>query len=222
MRTGEVARLAGCSVQQVRKLAERGVLPSVARTDSGYREYGAVHLASLLAYRSLTSAVGPTEARLLMVESHRDEVAMLARLDAAHAGLHREREELALARAAIESIRDEPIGEVLPTDSLTIGQLAEALGVRPSTLRHWEDEGLLAPPRGPHRERVFTPADVRDARLVHQMRRAGHRIAPLRDLLPSVRDEQARAVLTERDRSVIARSTALLEATVALRDISRG
>lgn len=216
MRTAEVARLAGCSVQQVRKLEDRGVLPPAPRTDAGYREYGAVHLASALAYRSLATAIGPTEARVLMCLAHRDEVAMLGRLDAAHAALHREREELALARAAVDDIRDEPLGEVLPTDSLTIGQLADALGVRPSTLRHWEDEGLLEPSRGPHRERVYSPTAVRDARLVHQLRRAGHRIAPLRELLPSLRGEQALAQLTERDRSVIARSRALLTATATL------
>ena len=71
MRTAEVARLAGCSVQQVRKLEDRGVLPPAPRTDAGYREYRAVHLASALAYRSLATAIGPTEARVLMRLAHR-------------------------------------------------------------------------------------------------------------------------------------------------------
>ena len=223
MRTAEVARLAGCSVQQVRKLADRGVLPPTPRTTSGYREYGDRHLTSVLAYQALTRAIGPIEARLLMCRAHRDPVAMLAQLDACHADLHRERTELALSRTAVENIGDEPIGEGLATDSMTIGELAGALDLRTSTLRHWEDEGLIAPSRGPHRERIFTPSDVRDVRLLHQLRRAGYRIPSLRELLPTLRDQdRARVQLVEREQSITTRSRALVEATALLREVIAG
>ncbi|MFE6965156.1 MerR family transcriptional regulator [Agromyces sp. NPDC057679] len=217
MRIAEVARRTGYSIQQVRKLEAAGVLPAAPRTPSGYREYGERHVASALAYRALAAAIGPTDARLVMDGAHRDPVAMLERLDAAHAGLHREREELALARHAVETIRSEPVDPVMPGDAMTIGELADALGLRTSTLRHWEDEGLLAPARGPHGDRFYAPADVRDARLVHQLRLAGYRIPPLRELLPSLHEAgDAAARLAEREQGIVTRSRALLEATVAL------
>lgn len=217
MRTADLARRAGCSVQQVRKLEAVGVLPPVARTTAGYRVYGEEHETSLRAYQALTVAVGPIEARMVMCETHRDERALLARLDAAHAHLHQERRELALAREAVAVIRAEPIPDVRPTDAMSIGQLATALGVRPSTLRHWEAEGLLTPGRGPHDQRTYSPADVRDARLIHQLRQAGYRISPLRELMPRLRDAQTAATpLADREHGIDRRSRALIPATVAL------
>ncbi|UOQ87697.1 MerR family transcriptional regulator [Agromyces endophyticus] len=217
MRTAEVAERTGYSIQQVRKLEAAGVLPPAPRSSSAYREYDERHVAFAVAYRALTAAMGPTEARLVVLDAHRDRAAMLGRLDAAHAGLHREREELALARRAVETIRDEPFGDIRLTDAMTIGELAEALGLRTSTLRHWEDERLLWPLRGSHGDRIYAPADVRDARLVHQLRLAGYRIPPLRELLPSLREAGgAEAALVEREQSIVVRSSALFDATVAL------
>ncbi|WP_047871655.1 TioE family transcriptional regulator [Nocardiopsis sp. RV163] len=64
-----------------------------------------------------------------------------------------------------------------------IGPLAGRLGVRPATLRAWERAGLVRPRRDPRTGyRVYGGADVRDALLVHQLRRGGYpleRIAPL-------------------------------------------
>ena len=217
MRTIDVARRAGCSVQQVRKLEAAGVLPPTTRTTSQYRHWDETHVASLLAYQQLTGAVGPVEARLLMQDAHRDQTAMLTRLDAAHARLHQERREVALARQAVESINAEPLDDVDPADSMSVGAVAIALGIRPSTLRHWEAERLLRPARSATGARIYNPTDVRDARLIHQLRQAGHRIAPLRDLLPTLHsDGSAGEILTDRERSIHARSRALLNATIAL------
>lgn len=220
MRTVDVARRAGCSVQQVRKLEAAGVLPPAPRAASGYREYDEVHVVSLLAYRELTDGVGPVEARRLLCDSHWDKSALLARLDAAHACLHQERRELALARKAVQSINAESMTDVRPEDAMSIGELSLALGLRPSTLRHWEAEGLLAPTRISHQARRYTPADVRDARLVHQLRQAGYRIAPLRDLLPTLRDRHDwDELLTGRQQSINARAEALLRGTATLASV---
>jgi hypothetical protein len=67
-------------------------------------------------------------------------------------------------------------------------ELADVLGVQPSTLRHWDAEGLVVPDRTASRsERTYSPSDVRDARIVHQLRMAGYRIGPLKDLMPQLR-----------------------------------
>lgn len=217
MRTVDVARRTGCSVQQVRKLEAAGVLPLTTRTSSGYRHWDDTHVASLQAYQQLADAIGPVEARLLMQDAHRDQTAMLTRLDAAHARLHQERREVALARQAVESIKAEPLDDVDPADSMSVGAVAIALGIRPSTLRHWEAERLLNPARSATGARIYNPTDVRDARLIHQLRQAGHRISPLRDLLPTLQtDGSASEILTDRERSIHDRSRALLNATIGL------
>ncbi|MER5275081.1 MerR family transcriptional regulator [Streptomyces sp. NPDC002809] len=222
MRTVDVARRAGCSVQQVRNLERDGVLPAVPRTAAGYRVYREVHLRSALAYRALAAGTGPVEAKSLLRAAHQRPVPeVLARLDAAHARLDRERTDLALSQEAAEWISAEPVEDIRPSDAMSVSALAVALGVRPSTLRHWDAEGLVVPDRAPPRgTRRYSPAQVRDARIVHQLRGAGYRIEHLRTLMPVLRQghrpEDVRAALAARDASITARSRALFDATVAL------
>ncbi len=225
LRTVDVARRAQCSVQQVRNLARDGVLPPTKRSQAGYRVYTEIHALSAAAYTTLAAGVGPTQAKTIMRAAHRPPLDdLLAMLDAAHAQLHTERCDVALARQAVAAISTEPIDQPRPADAMTISELADALGVRTSALRHWESEGLL----NPDRSRVghahsYTPGDVRDARIVHQLRLAGHRIPALRELLPALRQAQRQehisAALLARQDSITTRSRALLHATAALQNL---
>jgi DNA-binding transcriptional MerR regulator len=222
MRTADVARRVGCSVQHVRDLERDGVLPPAARTASGYRTYREVHLQSALAYRALAAGVGPVEAKKIVRAFHLCPTAQaLALLDAAHARLDTERADLRQAKEAARTIAGEPIDDVRASDAMSISELADALGVRPSTLRHWDAQALVTPDRDPVRgTRRYTPAQVRDARIVHQLRRAGYRITPLQALMPQLRrtrrSEDVESALAARDVSITTRSRALLDAAAAL------
>jgi DNA-binding transcriptional MerR regulator len=225
MRTADVAHRVGCSVQHVRNLERDGVLPPVTRTATGYRTYGEVHLQSALAYRGLAAGVGPVEAKKIVRAFHQCSVSQaLALLDSAHARLDTERADLRQAKEAARAISSEPIDDVRASDSMSISELAAALGVRPSTLRHWHAEALVTPDRDPVRgTRRYTPAQVRDARIVHQLRKAGYRIAPLQALLPQLRrtrrSEDVDSALAARDISITTRSRALLDGASALRAV---
>ncbi|MFJ8208944.1 MerR family transcriptional regulator [Streptomyces sp. NPDC096033] len=223
MRTVDVARRAGYSVQQVRNLEHDGVLPSATRTAKGYRVYGEIHLQSVLAYRALAAGTGPTEAKKIVRAVHQFPTSqvVLALVDAAHARLDAERTELRQAKEAAQAISGEPVEDVRASDAMSVSELAAALGVRPSTLRHWDAEELVVPDRDPVRgTRRYTPAQVRDARIVHQLRKAGYRIAPLRALMPELRrarrSEDVASALTARDANITARSKALLDGAAAL------
>lgn len=222
MRTGELARRCGYSVQQVRNLERDGVLPPAARTASGYRVYTEIHLSSTRAYRALAAGVGPVEAKRIMRTVHGSRTSeSLALLDAAHARLHRERAELAAAAAAAAAIAGEPVHDVRPSDAMGVSELAAALGVRASTLRHWDTEGLVVPDRvAPRGTRRYTPEQVRDARIVHQLRGAGYRVDTVRTLMPAVRrgyrSGDVAAGLAAREADIEARSRALLEAAGSL------
>jgi DNA-binding transcriptional MerR regulator len=222
LRTVDVARRAGYSVQQVRNLERYGVLPLVPRTPTGYRTYSERHVQSALAYRALAAGAGPTEAKRIVRAVHdRPASQVLALLDAAHARLDTERRQLRQAKAAAQAITGEPIHDVRASDAMSISELAAALGVRPSTLRHWEAEDLVTPDRDHARgTRRYTPTQVRDARIVHQLRLAGYRIALLRALMPQLRrtgrSEDVASALAARDASIEARSRALLDGAAAL------
>src|SRR5690606_14823256 len=225
LRTGAVAEASGYSVQQIRNLERDGVLPPADRTPAGYRRYRRVHLRCALAYRELARGVGPVAAKAILRAVHREPAErVLAMLDAAHAGLDRERRELRSAREAVAAIRSEPITEVRAGDAMTVAELAAALGVRPSTLRHWDAEGLVLPDRvPPGGARRYTPAQARDARIVQQLRAAGYRIETLRKLLPELprgnRHGEVSAALDARAASIVARSRALLNASAAVSEL---
>jgi DNA-binding transcriptional MerR regulator/quercetin dioxygenase-like cupin family protein len=57
-----------------------------------------------------------------------------------------------------------------PPSEYSIGQAARLVGVSPSTLRLWEQEGLVRARRTDTRYRVFSPADIARLRLVRRLR----------------------------------------------------
>lgn len=237
LRTADVARAAGCSVQQVRDLEALGVLPPAGRSANGYRAFGDEHVLALRAYRGVASAVGPVVARRVLRDARSlplDEAASL--VSGLHVTLAREREEALAARRALLAIRsegdgvagsaDNPAPEAAATDGsiLTITGLAAALGVRASTLRFWEHEGLLAPERVASRSgtvsaRRCPPAAVREARVVAALRAAGYRVPEVRHAIDALRGAtgpadvaDALAALDARLHAIARRTLALLEA----------
>ncbi|MFF1304842.1 MerR family transcriptional regulator [Streptomyces sp. NPDC058307] len=231
MRTADVARESGYSVQQVRDLERLGVIPPAVRSDNGYRSYTPLHVHALRAYRGLAAAVGPVEARRLLAELRTATITeAAAAVDEVHARLARERAEVLRAQRALQGIRDEgderddrdgqdgQDGE--NGDFMTITQLAEALGVRSSTLRFWEEEGLVRPERVTTlRARRYGPAAIRAARLVVALRAGGYGIPAVREVMGSLENrdgldgpEDARRILRERLDGLAARSVLLLRA----------
>ncbi|MFF2550853.1 MerR family transcriptional regulator [Nocardia sp. NPDC058058] len=219
LRTADVGRLAGYSVQQVRNLERDGVLPPAGRTAAGYRVYGRAHVVSARAYRAFAAGTGPVEAKRIMRAAHSDpEGTLLAMVDAAHAGLDRERRDLESAKAAVRHISAEPVTGVRASDAMTISELAEALGIRPSTLRHWDAMGLVNPGRGGTRARTYSPEDVRAARIVHQLRLAGYGITLLQGLMPELSGAPGDVLegLEAREATIRTRSRALLAGAAEL------
>ncbi|MGW4869610.1 MerR family transcriptional regulator [Streptomyces chartreusis] len=218
LRTVDVARASGYSVQQVRDLERLGVIPPAARSANGYRAYASVHVHALEAYRGLANAVGPVTAREVLSRLRTQTLAEAASaISELHVRLAREREEALRAQQALRAIQDEAeTPEVeLDGDAMTITQLAGALNVRPSTLRFWEEEGLVVPERVTSlRARRYGLPAIRAARIVAALRNTGHGIAAVREIVDSLHRldgrEETQRVLSERLDQIAARTVALL------------
>lgn len=223
MRTVDLARHVGCSTQLIRNLERDGVLPSAPRSPSGYRQYGQQHLHAAAAYRALSIALGPFQAKsLLQAIDPASPESTLAAFDRAHAVLHHERSDLLAAREAARLIAAEPADDDDDaSDSMGVSELAAALGIRPSALRHWEAQGLIVPDRWSSRRiRRYLPAHIRDARIVHQLRTTGYRIDAVRKLMPALhaghQQPSLHRALNFRQATITERSFALLEAAHSL------
>lgn len=223
LRPVDLARLAGVSAQQIRNYEDAGVLPPADRTESGYRVFAPVHREALLAYRALSKGYGTTGAARIMQTVHAGDVpGALALIDAAHAALHAERTTLEAARRALETLTEKEPAE-LPQGALRVGEVAALIGVRTSALRVWEAAGLIVPERERGTGyRLYRPVDVRDARLVHTLRRSHHPIDRIRPVLEGLRREGStealRAAVAARGDMLTARTRAMLRGAGRLHD----
>ncbi|WP_238559042.1 MerR family transcriptional regulator [Rhodococcus rhodnii] len=230
--TADVASAAGCSAQQVRDLEALGVLPSAPRMPNGYRRFTTDHVTALRAYRALAQAVGPVAAREAIRQiraAPHDEAA--ATISGFHVMLLDERRRALAARRALDSIGHETAteAETLDADTMSITELSQAVGVRPSTLRFWEREGLVAPQRTVTRSgtaRRYGATAVRDVRIVAALRSGGYRIPEARSALDALRrfGDAGRSLdaLDARLAEIAERMIALLRAGAILAEISLG
>jgi len=214
----DLARAHGLSTQAIRNYEEAGILPLATRSPNGYRAYTARHAAALAAFRALIPGHGrPTAALIMRAATDGETETALRLIDESHARLLDDRRTL---HAVAEALHD--LVPVPPERGDTfVGPLARRLGLRPATLRKWERAGLLQPRRDRRTGyRVYSPSDIRDAHLIHQLRRGGYplaRIAPLitqlhtagglEPLAPLLDDWKGR--LNARSRAMLAGAAAL-------------
>ena len=210
LRPIDLARAGGLSTQAVRNYEEAGILPAAGRTPHGYRTYTSLHAGALRAFLALVPGHGHRTATSIMRAVNEGGVDEAFRLiDESHAQLLDDRRTLQAVESALRDLEpdrgSDPVsGGGTPTRSgeaaesraeaefgsggTFIGPLAERLGIRPATLRKWEGAGLVRPHRDPRTGyRVYDDADVRDARLAHQLRRGGYLLEQIAPLIAQVR-----------------------------------
>jgi DNA-binding transcriptional MerR regulator len=198
LRPVDLARVHGLSTQAVRNYEEAGILPAAERTRHGYRTYTPLHAGALRAFLALVPGHGHQAAASVMRAVNGGAVEEAFHLiDEGHAQLLEDRRTLRAVESALRGLESSaasrPGGEagappVPGPGGTSIGPLAGRLGVRPATLRTWERAGLVRPRRDPRTGyRVYDEADVRDALLVHQLRRGGYLLEQIAPLIARVR-----------------------------------
>ncbi|MFG1665409.1 TioE family transcriptional regulator [Streptomyces sp. Y7] len=231
LRPVDLARGHGLSTQAVRNYEAAGILPAADRTPHGYRTYTSLHAGALRAFLALVPGHGHRTATSIMRAVNQGRVDDALRLiDESHVQLLDDRRTL---RAVESALRDlEPGMEAGPAHGADtaaasggggtfIGPLARALGIRPATLRTWERAGLVTPRRDPRTGyRLYDEADVRDARLAHQLRRGGYLLEHIAPLITQVRAagglEPLEAALSDWHDRLSARGRAMLTGAAEL------
>jgi DNA-binding transcriptional MerR regulator len=218
LRPVDLARAHGLSTQAVRNYEAAGILPAADRTPHGYRTYTPRHAQALRAFLALAPGHGHATATSIMQAVNRGATEdALQLIDEGHAQLLDDRRTLLAVEAAVRDL--EPVPPERGT--VFVGPLSRRLGIRPATLRTWERAGLVQPHRDPQTGyRVYRPADVRDALLVHQLRRGGHLLEQIAPVIAQVRTAGGVAplesLLHDWRARLSARSRALLSGAAAL------
>lgn len=240
LRPVDLARGHGLSTQAIRNYEEAGILPAAGRTPHGYRVYSPSHALALAAFLALVPGHGHQTATSIMRAVNEDEADEAFRLiDESHAQLLDDRRTLRAVENALRDLgsvtapaassgaaRSWPAATVAAPGGVFVGPLADELGIRPATLRKWERAGLVQPRRDPLTGyRVYDEADVRDARLAHQLRRGGYLLEQIAPLLAQVRAagglEPLEAALHDWRGRLSARARAMLSGAAELAEYLR-
>ncbi|MFP8882968.1 TioE family transcriptional regulator [Streptomyces mangrovi] len=221
LRPVDLARGHGLSAQAVRNYEEAGILPAADRTPHGYRVYTPLHARALRTFLALVPGHGHQAATSIMRAVNEGSQQEAFRLvDESHAQLLEDRRTLRAVESALRDL-DPAAAPGAGAGGMFIGPLAGKLGLRPATLRKWERAGLVRPYRDPRTGyRVYGEADVRDARLVHQLRRGGYPLEQIAPLIDRVRTagglEPLEAALRDWHGRLSARGRAMLAGAAEL------
>ena len=217
--TAQLAHVVGYSTQQVRDLERLGVLPAAVRASNGYRQYGPGHEIALRAYRSLAVAIGPVPARALVPTLRTSTIDEAAEhIDLLHLEIAQQRTRVREALSALDAVMDDAADVFEESDTMTIGELADALGVRASALRHWEGQGLISPARDTRSgARRYAADAITAARITAALRAGGYSLPPIARVIELIRahgnTDDARMLLRKRLDDLTDRSVALLSAS---------
>jgi DNA-binding transcriptional MerR regulator len=230
LRPVDLARGHGLSTQAIRNYEEAGILPAAGRTPHGYRTYTSLHAGALRAFLALVPGHGHQTATSIMRAVNQDAAEEAFRLiDESHAQLLDDRRTLQAVESALRDLESTAVSgpdAVSGPGGTFIGPLADKLGIRPATLRKWERAGLVRPRRDPLTGyRLYDQADVRDARLAHQLRRGGYLLEQIAPLIAQVRTagglEPLEAALRDWRGRLSARGRAMLAGAAELEEYLR-
>jgi DNA-binding transcriptional MerR regulator len=221
LRTIDLARAAGISVQQVRNYEAQGLLPQASRSKSGYRLYTQRHLAALKTARSLVGGYGWQRMSVIMQALHRGDLsAALAIIDSCHAELASKRLQVEQTLSALRALAagSTPVQSSRRPQWLRVGEAAKQVGVRVSALHFWEQQGLLRPLRDQYsRYRLYDEQQMHRLRVVVLLREAGYNfnvIQSVLDELAAGRPEKAIVAVQKRREELARTSWACIEALV--------
>jgi DNA-binding transcriptional MerR regulator len=193
LRTSDLARAVGIHPNTVRRYVDRGLLPPVQRSPTGYRRFSEQHLDCLRLVRLVYNDEYPGRT-IRASGSHMVQAAVAndwgGALELAYQHLALVQSEQAQADAAATLLERWAGGTPVETQNfasvpLQIGQVAHLLGVSIDMLRNWERNGLLKVPRDPHNGyRRYGVTEISRLRVIRMLSRSGYSLmAILRMLL---------------------------------------
>ncbi|GAP12914.1 predicted transcriptional regulator [Longilinea arvoryzae] len=189
LRTSDLARIVGVHPNTVRRYAERGILPPVERSPSGYRRFTRRHLDCLRLAHLVYNGQYPGKAiyksgvRIVQVAASGD---LGGTLELAYGHLALVRSERDQADVAARLLERWAFGA--PVDAthqpLQIGQAAKLLGVSIDILRNWDRNGLIDVPRDPaNGYRRYGAQEIGRLRVIRMLSRAGYSLSAILRML---------------------------------------
>ncbi|MEO7002916.1 MAG: MerR family transcriptional regulator [Ktedonobacterales bacterium] len=189
LRTSDLAKAVGVHPNTVRRYVDRGILPPVERSPSGYRRFTPRHLDYLRLAHLIYGRQYPGKAifqlgvEILQAALSGD---LGAALELAHRRLALVQSERAQAEVAAALLERWAFGATADDASqpLQIGQAAHVLGVTIDILRSWDRNGLIDVPRDPaNGYRRYGAREISRLRVIRLLSRAGYSLSAILRML---------------------------------------
>ncbi|HSL47106.1 MAG TPA: MerR family transcriptional regulator [Anaerolineales bacterium] len=187
--TSQLARAVGVHPNTVRRYVDKGFLPPVNRSPSGYRRFTERHLDCLRVTKQVFCNVYPGKAiyhsglHIIEVTASGD---LGGALELAYRHLALVQSERAQAEVAAGLLERWASGAPADATSqpMTIGQVARLLGVSIDILRNWDRNGLIDIPRDPSNGyRRYGAQEISRLRVIRMLSRAGYSISAILRML---------------------------------------
>ena len=189
LRTSDLAKAVGVHPNTVRRYVDRGLLPPVEHSPSGYRRFTQRHLDCLRLARQVYCNQYPGKAiyqsgiRIIQATVSGD---LGGALELAHSHLALVQSERTQADVAAGLLERWAFGA--PVDAtiqaLRIGQVAHLLGVTIDILRNWDRNGLIDVPRDPSNGyRRYGAREISRLRVIRMLSRAGYSLSAILRML---------------------------------------
>ncbi|MFB5763715.1 MerR family DNA-binding transcriptional regulator [Paenibacillus medicaginis] len=173
MRPKELARTFSISTSTLRNYEAKGLIPPAQRTASGYRSYTDKHVAYLACLQSMAPAFGmDVTAEVLLAVQSQDIDKALWRVKESEIQLYKSRQLAMQSLRELEAENSED-SEQTAAHWMTVGEAATAYDVPATTLRHWENVGLITSKRDPDNGyRLYNRFHLRKVLLMRTLRSA--------------------------------------------------
>ncbi len=177
MRTVDIARATGISVNTVRQYEALGYLPPVPRASNGYRQFSNHHVLHVRLIRKAmlcTWIGGDIRQRALDSIRHAADGVLDQALTTAHELFNQLNLEQERAEKAALTLEHWAAGKLSEQQQpvLRIGAVAKRLGVSIDGLRNWERNGLITIPRSSNGYRAYTSTEIARLSVIRTLRQA--------------------------------------------------
>ncbi|MEO8956338.1 MAG: MerR family transcriptional regulator [Ktedonobacteraceae bacterium] len=189
LRTSDLAKAVGVHANTVRRYADKGILPPVEHSPSGYRRFTQHHLDCLrLAWQVYGSqypgkAIYQAGIHIIQATVSGDLRDALELAYSRLALVRAERTQADLAAALLERWAFGAPAEAT-IQPLQIGQVAQLLGISIDILRNWDRNGLIDVPRDPaNGYRCYGAQEISRLRVIRMLSRSGYSLSAILRML---------------------------------------
>lgn len=191
-----IAKKLNVSTTTLRRYEDQGLVPEVPRTPSNRRCYTDIHVQAFITIRELLQGYEIPVVYDVMrkIKARQIEDALWSINQEQHntqTEKHRLEDVLRMFRNADLS----KYNDLEVTNAMTIGEVAQMVGVKPSAIRHWEQEGLITSNRNKDNGyRVYTVTELRKIILISSLRKTVYYIENMKQLLNEIETQNYKKV----------------------------